>query len=229
MKVYFLLSALVLFLLISFINGCRKEAQDTYTPAPPSRTAPAPYVKGGIINESFKETFDGNYFLTLWNFSINYSEPYFTTYWSEEGNPVKVPGIPIDPVYDKKFAYLSRPDSIKISTWMLTPPMQLKNGDILSFVTVADNNRSSSSVHGLEVRMNETDNSMEVGNSLQSVGKFTKLLGAITNYPRTWTRFQYVISGLAAPMLSRIAFRYYMPDSKPGGSIGIDDITFTKQ
>jgi hypothetical protein len=117
-----------------------------------------------------------------------------------------------------------------ISSWMITPVLDIKNGDKISFYTRAGS--STVAADRLQVRMNEVDNSIDVGSTPASVGKFTMLLKdineslTITGYPQTWTRYEITIAGLAAPISTRIAFRYFPHESK-AEAVGIDLFQFT--
>jgi hypothetical protein len=120
---------------------------------------------------------------------------------------------------------------------MITPPIEMKNGDRFSFYTRTYT--GSTYPDRLQVRMNRTDNTPDVGIDSSSVGKFTTLLddinpnlssSATTGYPQTWKKFEYTISGLPAPVKRRIAFRYYVPNGGTTGAnsnaIGIDLFQF---
>jgi len=121
-----------------------------------------------------------------------------------------------------------------ISNWLITPTLNLSNGDIITFYT-----RSTGSIYpdNLQVRMSTNGSSTNVGATNTSVGDFSNLLlevnPALTaaGYPSTWTQYTITVSGLAAPTSGRIAFRYYVPNGGPNGLnsdfIGIDDFVYT--
>jgi hypothetical protein len=123
-----------------------------------------------------------------------------------------------------------------ISSWMITPAVEMRNGDKFSFYTRTI--AQSSSKDRLEIRFNSVDNGIDVGFDSSSVGKFTTLLGVVnpnftpTGYPAVWTKYEFTISGLPTLSKRRIAFRYYVSDAGSGAStngnaIGIDKFEFT--
>ncbi len=130
-----------------------------------------------------------------------------------------------------------------ISAWLISPPLPIKNGDIITFVTRAMNDAgfAFASSDRMQVLANFSDSSADCGNTPASVGKFTTILKDINpllnpnnkkGYPETWTRFTITISGLQAPVnKGRFAFRYVatMGGINGGSSslIGIDDVRFT--
>jgi hypothetical protein len=121
-----------------------------------------------------------------------------------------------------------------ISNWLITPTLNLSNGDVITFYT-----RSTGGIYpdNLQVRMSTNGSSTNVGATNTSVGDFSNLLlevnPALTaaGYPSTWTQYTITVSGLAAPTSGRIAFRYYVPNGGPNGNnsdfIGIDDFVYT--
>ncbi len=122
-----------------------------------------------------------------------------------------------------------------ISAWMITPELQVKNGDEISFYTKC----ASSTPDRLQVRANYTDASTNVGSSAESVGQFTNLLLDInptlngSAYPKNWTKYTITIAGLAAPQKARFAFRYYVTNGGNSGAnsdlIGVDSFSFTSK
>lgn len=130
--------------------------------------------------------------------------------------------------------YASGDGLATLSSWMITPEIEMKNGDKISFYTRTF--EGSTFADRLQVRLNTTDNSADVGSTETSVGKFTTLLGDVNSalspngYPQAWTKYEYTISGLSGTVKRRIAFRYYVTDGGPGGvnsnAIGIDKFSF---
>ena len=125
--------------------------------------------------------------------------------------------------------YAFSPVSGNLSSWMFTPAVEVKNGDRIVFYARVDDDMER--IDRLQVRMNDTDNSVTVGNTPESVGKFTKLLLDINpnlapqGFPKTWTRFDITISGLSNKMSTRFAFRY-LADPMTSGGVGIDAFEF---
>lgn len=122
-----------------------------------------------------------------------------------------------------------------ISNWLITPVVNLQNGDIVSFWSrTGGTGVSSLYADRLELRLNSTDLTAAgdpTGGSA-SVGAFTNLALTInpnltsTGYPLTWTKYTYTVSGLTGVVPSKIAFRYFVTSGGPDGSnsniIGID-------
>jgi hypothetical protein len=121
-----------------------------------------------------------------------------------------------------------------ISNWLITPMLNLNNGDVITFYT-----RGTGSIYAdnLQVRLSTNGSSTNVGASNISVGDFSNLLLEINPtlnaalYPAIWTQYTITISGLASPTTGRIAFRYFVPNGGPSGAnsdlIGIDDFVYT--
>jgi len=128
-------------------------------------------------------------------------------------------------------------DVANISAWLVSPKTMIKNGDKITFYTAAE--PGAGRANRLQVRLNPTNSSSNVGSDSSSVGDFRTLLLDINPelkktgaaiYPETWTKYTVTISGLSAPSERRFAFRYYVTDGGPGGKnssgIGIDKVSF---
>jgi hypothetical protein len=217
------------FLLISLINGCDKTLVDP----------PEPEKK------SFTEEFDtvSNLYNKGWVF-INNSKPQGAASWQQgiyENGKLGPDGFP---AYSYKasgdeyiFAgYATGNDLATISSWMITPAIEMKNGDKFSFYTRTF--AGSAYPDRMQVRLNLTDDSWDVGNTATSVGKFTTLLLDInptyltgaSGYPQAWKKYEISISGLLAPLKRRIGFRYFVEGGGPAGgnslAIGVDMFHF---
>ena len=128
---------------------------------------------------------------------------------------------------------ISAATGVTLSNWFFTPVRTISNGDVISFYTKC---RGAEYPDRLEVRMG-TDALMNVGTTPTSVGTYGNLLlqvnPALTvgGYPTTWTQYTITISGLSAPITTRIAFRYFVTDGGPGGVnsdvIGLDTYSYT--
>jgi hypothetical protein len=131
-----------------------------------------------------------------------------------------------------------------LNCWLVTPELSMKNGDIISFWTTTDD--PVSFPDRMQVWLNPTNNSYNVGRTTGETGDFTvKLLDLNPNlspspypdgYPTTWTKFEIVLSGLpngTIPQKHRVGFRYYVKNGGPSGTvsneIGIDDFDFISQ
>lgn len=213
--------ALLLFIAVTSIsNGCKKDPPDSKT-------------------KTFVEEFVAVYKLTTWTFKDN-SSPYPLATWHQgfsgpdkSGNPMGFPAHSFKNE-DDEYIYVGTknysPGPFTISSWLISPVYEIKNGDKITFFTRSAN--ESGFVDRLQVRLNEVDNTADVGATATSVGKFTMLLKdinenlVIDGYPRTWTKHEITVSGLTAPKQSRIAFRYF-PDEFKSNAIGLDLFTFT--
>ena len=124
-----------------------------------------------------------------------------------------------------------------LSNWLISPPLQLANGAQFTFWT-----RTATPVQfadRLQIRMSINGTSSNVGTMATDVGDFTTLLldinptyltTGVGSYPVAWTGFTAIVSGLGAPVNGRIAFRYYVENGGPGGTlsdvIGIDTVSY---
>jgi hypothetical protein len=117
-----------------------------------------------------------------------------------------------------------------LSNWLITPTQTLNNGDTISFFTRTVD--APAFPDRLELRLSTNGASTNVGATATSVGDFTTLLLTVnptlttSDYPNAWTQFTVTLSGLAAPVSGRVAFRYFVTDGGPAGDnsdyIGID-------
>jgi hypothetical protein len=118
-----------------------------------------------------------------------------------------------------------------ISSWLVTPPLELKNGDTFSFYTRCHKNIIAP--HKLEVRLTE-DVNPTAGTKPKHIGSFTQLLQTVNEkstldgYPQTWEKIDVTISGLTPNSKARIAFRY-MSQGQVNGGIGIDQLVFNSK
>jgi hypothetical protein len=120
-----------------------------------------------------------------------------------------------------------------ISSWLISPTMNLFDGETLSFFTRTD---MAAVADRLEIRLSLNGDSMDVGSTIDSVGDFTTLLSTINagldplGYPSDWTMFKATFSGITpgVGMMGRFAFRYTVPDTSINGNyIGLDTLTLT--
>lgn len=127
-----------------------------------------------------------------------------------------------------------------ISNWLISPVVEIKNGDKITFYTRTAANPADGADR-LQVRVNTVNSSADVGRDATSVGNFTEVLLDINptyllegegSYPGEWTQYEAVVSGMTGSTAkkSRIAFRYFVEDGGPEGSnsigIGIDKFSF---
>ena len=192
---------------------------------------------GSTFSQAINEGFSNVAGLTAagWN-QQNLSTPIGSNPNWVQGDPVNMPfsanSLPADSYIAAN--YNSVAGAATISNWLITPMLNLNNGDVITFYT-----RGTGSVYAdnLQVRLSTSGSSTNVGASNISVGDFSNLLLEINPtltaalYPVIWTQYTITISGLASPTTGRIAFRYYVPNGGPTGTnsdlIGIDDFVYT--
>ncbi|MFA7686545.1 MAG: choice-of-anchor J domain-containing protein, partial [Moheibacter sp.] len=117
-----------------------------------------------------------------------------------------------------------------ISNWLITPTLNLKDGDVLSFYTRTST--ASTWNDRLEVRSSVGTMTLPVG--VAAVGSFTNLHLTVNpdlnlSYPEVWTQYEVTVSGVGStPVAMNFAFRYTVPNGGPSGSnsnfIGIDTL-----
>lgn len=187
-------------------------------------------AQAGVV---FTEGFDDINTLAAagWQFVNNSSPPGTTGYF--QGNPA-VFGSQSGAANSYIAANLNNADfGGTISNWLISPTFTLFDGETLSFFT---RSTGAGFADRLEVRFSAAGDSANVGNTIDSVGDFTSVLGTINanldpfGYPADWTMFNVVFSGITNPngVLGRFAFRYTVPDTSVNGDyIGIDSLTLT--
>ena len=123
-----------------------------------------------------------------------------------------------------------------ISDWMLTPEINLANGNTISFWTRTA--AASAYPDRLQVRLSTAGASTNVGTLSTDVGDFTTLLLdinptlAVGGYPETWTQYTATLSGIPAGASGRIAWRYFVTNGGPSGAnsnyIGVDTVEYVE-
>jgi hypothetical protein len=192
---------------------------------------------GSTFSQAINEGFSNVAGLTAagWN-QQNLSTPIGSNPNWVQGDPVNMPfsanSLPANSFISANFN--SVVGAATISNWLITPMLNLNNGDVITFYT-----RGTGSIYAdnLQVRLSTNGSSTNVGASNISVGDFSNLLLEINPtlnaalYPAIWTQYTITISGLASPTTGRIAFRYFVPNGGPTGTnsdlIGIDDFVYT--
>ena len=235
-KLLLIISILSIFI---FVLSCEKEVTpDTTVPPPP----PPP--------KSFVEEFDsvGNLGKAGWVI-VNNSNPIGPNSWRqglyESGSKLAwITDFVGFPAYSAVYSanefvscdLSAGSGASTLSAWLITRPMVVKNGDVLSFYTRTAGNF----IDRLQVRANYTTGAANVGTTAESVGDFSTLLldvnaaMSLTGYPVTWTKYSINISGLGGTIVNaRFAFRYYVTNAGPGGAnsdmIGVDQMQFVSK
>jgi len=192
-------------------------------PAPLTYASPA----------DFSEGFDDINTLPGW-YMQNNSSPLGLTDWFQ-GNATVFPAHAGAPTAYIGANFNNTSGAGTISNWLLTPELNLSNGDTISFWT----RTATGSIWAdrLQVRLSTAGSSTNVGTLATDVGDFTTLLLDInptltaSGYPQTWTQYTATLSGIPANATGRFAFRYFVTDGGPSGNnsnyIGIDTVEYT--
>ncbi|MEO6228610.1 MAG: choice-of-anchor J domain-containing protein [Ferruginibacter sp.] len=214
----------VLLLALVLIAGCKKNDKNV--------------VNHTILTEEFASVYSlpGK----DWYFFTNNS-PNAAAQWTQ-GNSNPKAGPPVFDAWSYKntpdeYTYINGdynylPAPVEISSWMITPSVLVKNGDEVQFY--ARSLGQPVTVDRLQLLLNETSDSHEVGYTPVSVGEFTKILFDINSnlvpgaFPSVWTKYNMQISGLTGTMKTRLAFRYVVDGLKASG-IGVDAFTITRK
>lgn len=160
----------------------------------------------------------------------NLSSPLGSTNWFQ-GNPVNFPAQDGDFTNSYIAANFNNTSggTGTISNWLITPTLNLKDGDKISFYT----RTASGSLWNDRLEVRTSTGAMTVpSGSATNIGSFTNTLLTINpllndSYPEVWTEYVVFISGVGTtPTPMNIAFRYYVPNAGPSGLnsnyIGID-------
>ena len=192
-------------------------------------------LAGGLtVNaQAIAEGFDNITTLPAAGWSIqNRSAPLGTTTWFQ-GNPVVLPAQTgaTDAFIAANFDSTGNVGTI--SNWLIAPNRTLSNGDVFTFYSRIPT-APPEFPDRVQVRLSTNGASTNVGTTATDVGDFTTVLLEINPtlvtgvYPQVWTQFTVTISGLAAPISGRIAFRYFVTNGGFSGTnsnfIGITGI-----
>jgi alpha-tubulin suppressor-like RCC1 family protein len=121
-----------------------------------------------------------------------------------------------------------------ISDWLISPVLTLTND---SRVTIWTRKASADYFPDrLQFRMSQAGDSLDVGNTAESVGSFTTLLYDVNpglaagSYPTSWFPLTLTVTGLPETIAGRFALRYYVTNGGPGGAnsdyIGVDSFAY---
>lgn len=116
-----------------------------------------------------------------------------------------------------------------ISNWLITPIVEVKDGDLLSFWTRVP--EGSIWNDRLEVRMSSGELSVPQ-NGADDIGSFDQLDLVLNDdmdlsYPEEWTKFEIIVSGVgSSPQEVNFAFRYHVDNTsgEETNYIGIDSV-----
>lgn len=121
-----------------------------------------------------------------------------------------------------------------ISNWLITPSINVQNGDVVSFYTrIGRDGGAAAYADRLQLRMSTAGGfSALPSGGATGLGDFTNLLVDVNpdldlvTYPTAWAQYTYTITGLSGPTDCMFAFRYFVTNGGPTGAnsdiIGID-------
>lgn len=123
-----------------------------------------------------------------------------------------------------------------ISNWMISGPIVVSDGDVVSFYTRIGKYPAAAYADNLELRMSLNGGlSVAPSTGPTDVGDFTDLLVEInpnlnlTSYPTAWTKYSYSLEIPAGLGVAEFAFRYYVPNAGTNGQnsdiIGVDSFS----
>jgi hypothetical protein len=161
----------------------------------------------------------------------NQSQPVGTTSWQQG----EVTIFPAQSSAGYTFAnYSNTADLGTISSWLLTPELNLVNGSTFRFWTRTA--QGSVFPDRLQVRLSTAGASTNVGTSATDVGDFTVLALEINptlvvgGYPENWTQYTVTVTGVPSLTTGRFALRYFVTDGGTSGNnsnyIGVDEVTY---
>ncbi|MBY0485989.1 MAG: T9SS type A sorting domain-containing protein [Flavobacteriaceae bacterium] len=120
-----------------------------------------------------------------------------------------------------------------ISNWLISPVINIQNGDIITFYTRtvtpnANPTPTNTFPDRLELRLSPNGAfTTNPSTGATSLGDFTTLCVSVNpnllltgagSYPGVWTQYSYVVSGLTGPTDCLAAFRYWVTDGGPTGT-----------
>lgn len=120
-----------------------------------------------------------------------------------------------------------------ISNWMITPAINVKDGDIVSFWTRKGTSGTTDYPDRLELRMSTAATTVVPSTGATDLGSFTTL-GVSVNpnlvagfvYPKVWTKYSFVVTGVPTAADVKFAFRYFVTNGGNAGTnsdiIGVD-------
>lgn len=120
----------------------------------------------------------------------------------------------------------SSPTGATISNWLISPTINVKNGDVVTFYTKAGQDPKQYADR-LQLRMSTNGSATKnPSTGPEDLGDFTNTLQDInpnlnlTSYPTPWTKYSYTVIGLSGATDCKFAFRYYVTDGGEGGKNG---------
>ncbi|QOW09682.1 T9SS type A sorting domain-containing protein [Kaistella flava (ex Peng et al. 2021)] len=130
--------------------------------------------------------------------------------------------------------YTSTSGAGTISNWLITPAVNVQDGDIVSFYTRKGTDGATDYADRLEMRYSTAATTVVPSGGSSGLGSFTNL-GVTVNpdllggfvYPKTWTKYSFTVTGVGTTAIPvKFAFRYFVTSGGPSGNnsdiIGVD-------
>ena len=128
-----------------------------------------------------------------------------------------------------------------LSNWLLSPEINVKDGDIVSFYTRKGTDSNTDYADRLEVRYSTAATHTTPTGGPTGVGSFTTL-GISVNpnlltgfvYPKTWTKYSFTVAGVGATEKPvKFGFRYFVTQGGTNGNnsdiVGIDTFSIDRE
>lgn len=203
-------------------------------------------AQSSVYSYGFDAAFTADWTLT------NQSTPTTTTLWSKASYalPTDAPfggtttTLPVGQAGgSNSFAlvnYTSTSGTGTISNWLITPVINVKDGDVVSFYTRKGTEGTTDYPDRLELRYSTAASTVIPSGGAADVGSFTNLgvsvnpnLAAGFVYPKVWTQYSFTVSGVGvAEVPARFAFRYFVTNGGPNGAnsdiIGVDTFSVNR-
>lgn len=223
-----------------FVPGAQAGASPSPTPIPSPTVVPIPTATpspiatpspGCFRSESFDDA--GALVQNGW-FEVNHSADVGSTGWFQ-GNIAIFPAQSGNLTSYIAADFNNTTGTNPISNWLITPPLELREGSRVVFYTRTED--TFQFPDRLQVRMSTNGLSVNVGTTAEDMGDFSTLLldinpnYGVEGYPKSWRRYDAVVSGLQGATTGRLAFRYFVENGGPTGAnsdyIGIDSVQFS--
>ncbi|WP_262147858.1 T9SS-dependent choice-of-anchor J family protein [Chryseobacterium foetidum] len=130
--------------------------------------------------------------------------------------------------------YTSTTGTGTISNWLITPVINVKDGDIISFYSRKGTDGTTDYADRLELRYSTAATTVNPSGGSTGLGSFTNVAVTVNPnlatgfvYPKTWTQYQFTITGIGTTAIPvKFAFRYFVTSGGVNGTnsdiIGID-------
>jgi hypothetical protein len=136
--------------------------------------------------------------------------------------------------------YTSTTGTGTISNWLISPSVNVKDGDVVSFYSRKGTDGTTDYPDRLELRYSSAATTVIPSGGPTNVGSFTNVgvtinsaLAAGFVYPKTWTQYSFTVTGLGStPVPVKFAFRYFVTNGGTTGAnsdiIGIDTFSINR-